>query len=212
MEPIGNDIAGHRRPVIQWRSILCVLLVAVFALAGTARADDCIKITVNTPLGKLRTKSCPAQTKNADTAPPAPDSNTAGNTSNPEPEDHYASAAELPAGTPTFNVVGNLNVAISGAYPSGYAPQWRGTLNVQTIPVETQRFDGVTPIGDTDTIDATIGPVQGSDRVWFAFIFSAEGTRALVYSGDVSAPQGDAEDWVAFTPYAAGALLTLACT
>jgi hypothetical protein len=32
--------------------------------------------------------------------------------------------------------------------------------------------------------------------------FSASGTRAFTYSSQVSAPQGDPEDWVAFTPYA----------
>lgn len=35
--------------------------------------------------------------------------------------------------------------------------------------------------------------------------FSATGTRQFTYSGQVSAPEGDPEDWVAFTPFAANA-------
>ena len=35
--------------------------------------------------------------------------------------------------------------------------------------------------------------------------FSASGTRQFSYSGQVSAPQGDAEDWVEFTPFAINA-------
>jgi hypothetical protein len=33
--------------------------------------------------------------------------------------------------------------------------------------------------------------------------FSAIGTHRFVYSSEVSSPQGDAEDWVEFTPFAA---------
>ena len=33
-------------------------------------------------------------------------------------------------------------------------------------------------------------------------VFSANGTRVFTYSSQVSAPQGDPEDWIAFTPYA----------
>ncbi len=33
--------------------------------------------------------------------------------------------------------------------------------------------------------------------------FTASGTHQITYSSQVSAPQGDIEDWVGFTPYAA---------
>ncbi|MGB8214321.1 MAG: SH3 domain-containing protein [Anaerolineales bacterium] len=47
--------------------------------------------------------------------------------------------------------------------------------------------------------------------------FSASGTRRFTYSSQVSAPQGDPEDWVAFTPFTslgatARLLFSLACT
>ncbi len=47
--------------------------------------------------------------------------------------------------------------------------------------------------------------------------FSATGTRQFTYSGQVSAPQGDPEDWVEFTPFAVNAseatlVFSLACT
>lgn len=41
--------------------------------------------------------------------------------------------------------------------------------------------------------------------------FSAEGTRALIYSGDLSAPEGDAEDWIRFQPYGKSVLARLTC-
>ncbi len=55
-------------------------------------------------------------------------------------------------------------------------------------------------------------PGQPAARV----IFSPSGTRQFSYTGQVSAPQGDSQDWIGFTPYAvpaASARLTasLAC-
>ena len=41
---------------------------------------------------------------------------------------------------------------------------------------------------------------------------SSSGTRSLIYSSDLSAPQGDAQDWVQFTPRSPGVLLSLSCT
>ena len=41
--------------------------------------------------------------------------------------------------------------------------------------------------------------------------FSPTGTRTLIYSSDVSAPQGDSQDWIEFTSYGAGMLISLSC-
>ena len=41
---------------------------------------------------------------------------------------------------------------------------------------------------------------------------SATGTRALIYSSDVSAPEGDTQDWLQFTTAVPGILLSLECT
>ncbi len=43
-------------------------------------------------------------------------------------------------------------------------------------------------------------------------IFSPSGTRALIYSSDISAPQGDAEDWIQFTPYGSTVIVSLTCS
>ncbi len=41
--------------------------------------------------------------------------------------------------------------------------------------------------------------------------FAASGTRTLIYSSDLSAPSGDARDWVQFTPYSPNLLISLNC-
>jgi uncharacterized protein YraI len=41
--------------------------------------------------------------------------------------------------------------------------------------------------------------------------FSPSGTRSLIYGSDVSAPDGDREDWVAFAPYGKSVLASLEC-
>jgi uncharacterized protein YraI len=43
-------------------------------------------------------------------------------------------------------------------------------------------------------------------------IFSALGTRSLIFSSDVSAPDGDTEDWIEFTPDNTDLLVSLSCT
>jgi uncharacterized protein YgiM (DUF1202 family) len=64
-----------------------------------------------------------------------------------------------------------------------------------------------TPSGPAMTPTPTIGPAfaDGDSQATPAVqvTFSATGTRQFVYSSQVSAPYGDAEDWVEFTPYAA---------
>ncbi|HEY5729870.1 MAG TPA: SH3 domain-containing protein [Anaerolineales bacterium] len=44
---------------------------------------------------------------------------------------------------------------------------------------------------DFDTADAPLKTI----------LFEWTGTQTLIFSGDVSAPEGDTEDWIAFTPY-----------
>jgi hypothetical protein len=64
-----------------------------------------------------------------------------------------------------------------------------------------------TPSGPAMTPTPTIGPAfaDGDSQAASAVqvTFSANGTRQFTYSSQVSAPYGDAEDWVGFTPYAA---------
>lgn len=42
--------------------------------------------------------------------------------------------------------------------------------------------------------------------------FSANGTRALLFSNDLSSLMGDSEDWIQFTPYQPAVLIQLSCT
>jgi hypothetical protein len=43
-------------------------------------------------------------------------------------------------------------------------------------------------------------------------ILQPDGTQSFMYNGEVSAPQGDAEDWVVFRPYGELVFLSLDCT
>ena len=64
-----------------------------------------------------------------------------------------------------------------------------------------------TPSGPAMTLTPTVGPAfaDGDSQAAPAVRvnFSAAGTHRFTYSSQVSAPEGDAEDWVEFTPYAA---------
>jgi hypothetical protein len=42
-------------------------------------------------------------------------------------------------------------------------------------------------------------------------VFSATGTRSIQYTSDVSAPAGDTEDWLAFTPFAQTMQIDVTC-
>jgi len=78
-----------------------------------------------------------------------------------------------------------------------------------------------TPSGPVIPPTPTVGPAyaDGDSSVSPAIrvTFSATGTHKFVYSSQVSTLQGDAEDWVAFTPWSASGTnarlnLSLACT
>ncbi|MEW6092709.1 MAG: SH3 domain-containing protein [Chloroflexota bacterium] len=78
---------------------------------------------------------------------------------------------------------------------------------------------GATPVPMTPT--PTIGPAvedgDSSTNPAVSILFSSGGTRKFTYSSQVSAPGGDAADWVEFTPFAslpgadARLLVTLVC-
>ena len=78
-----------------------------------------------------------------------------------------------------------------------------------------------TPAGPFMTLTPTVGPafMDGDSRAAPAIRvdFSAVGTRQFIYSSQVSAPQGDSEDWVEFTPYSSNGmdtrlLISLSCS
>jgi len=59
----------------------------------------------------------------------------------------------------------------------------------------------VAALDDGDSVDAPAVDVE----------FSPSGVGSIFFSSDVSAPQGDAADWVNFTPYYATVTISLAC-
>lgn len=118
-------------------------------------------------------------------------------------------------------------------YPEG--PGGRGWVTAQYIQTEIASSlpvlddfgkavtPGVeaTPSGPLPTPTATVGPAfddgDSSANPAVRVVFSAAGTRRFTYSSQVSAPEGDLEDWVEFTPYAAGGTsarlsLSLSCS
>ena len=65
------------------------------------------------------------------------------------------------------------------------------------------------PVTSQETPTATVGPAFNDEdsaaNPAVRVSFSATGTRQFSFSGQVSAPQGDPEDWVEFTPFAINA-------
>jgi uncharacterized protein YraI len=77
------------------------------------------------------------------------------------------------------------------------------------------------PVTSQTTPTATVGPAFADYDTAAApsvrVTFSAAGTRQFSYTGQVSTPQGDPEDWVEFTPFAINAskamlVFSLTCT
>jgi uncharacterized protein YraI len=105
-------------------------------------------------------------------------------------------------------------------FPAG--PGGRGWVTAQyvqtdaagSLPVLDDYGNVITPGAETAsagpqfTPTPTVGPAyadgDSSASPAIQLLFSANGTRQFVYSSQVSWPEGDAEDWVEFTPYAAG--------
>jgi uncharacterized protein YgiM (DUF1202 family) len=104
-------------------------------------------------------------------------------------------------------------------YPAGPAGHgWVTAQYVQTdaassLPVLDDYGNIVTP-GAESTVSGqalsptpTIGPAymdgDSSSHPAVNITFTANGTHQITYSSQVSAPQGDIEDWVEFTPYTA---------
>jgi uncharacterized protein YraI len=118
-------------------------------------------------------------------------------------------------------------------YPQG--PDGHGWVTVQFIQTDASadlpvldEFGRVVAPGATGTPSGpemiptpTIGPapVDGDTSVspLMKVVFSPNGTRRFTFSGQVSAPDGDGEDWLEFTPFSstgtnAWLVLSLGCT
>lgn len=137
-----------------------------------------------------------------------------------------------------FNALGTLNpkdvVTLTGRDAAGIWLQivfangpdgkgWVTSAYVQAGGADNLPIIGgggeVVGTGTPTIIPATITPtlvaaVQDNDSQQAAavnIIFSPTGTRSIIYSSDVSAPNGDAEDWIQFTPYGRNVSAGLSC-
>jgi uncharacterized protein YraI len=139
---------------------------------------------------------------------------------------------------PGFNSLGTLNpqdvVSLVGKDANGAwlqiefsaGPDGKGWVNaafvqakgVENIPIITEAGEIIgtgTPTGVPSTPTPTIIPAwtdnDSQNNPITSVVLDNLGTHTLIYSGDVSAPTGDPEDWVQFTPYGNEIFATLEC-
>jgi uncharacterized protein YraI len=137
-----------------------------------------------------------------------------------------------------FNSLGTLNpqdvVKLTGKDPNGAwlqidfaaGPESRGWVNaafvratgVENLPIVTESGLVVgtgTPTVIPPTSTPTIVPAWADNDSPAAPIvsvsFEPAGTQTLIYNGEVSSPQGDPEDWIAFKPYNQFIFISLDC-
>jgi uncharacterized protein YgiM (DUF1202 family) len=137
-----------------------------------------------------------------------------------------------------FNSLGTLNpqdvVNLIGKDSNGAwlqvefmaGPDGKGWINaafaqakgVENLPIiaESGLIVGTgTPTGipPTPTVTLIPAPADGdsAENPAANVALSATGTKSFQYSGDISSPEGDAEDWVKFTPYTQAVRLDLTC-
>ena len=93
--------------------------------------------------------------------------------------------------------------------------QAQGAENLPIITGEGLIVGTGTPTADPPTPTATILPAwednDSSTSPVARVVFEPAGTQALIYSGDLSRPQGDGEDWIGFQPYGSLISMSLEC-
>jgi uncharacterized protein YraI len=127
-----------------------------------------------------------------------------------------------------FNSLGTLNpqdvVSLTGKDPDGAwlqidfpsGPEGKGWINAafvqaqgaENLPIiaESGQVVGTgTPTSIPSTPTPTLVPARedhdSDDNPLVNVTFDPAGTQAFIYNGDVSAPSGDPEDWIQFTPF-----------
>jgi len=139
-----------------------------------------------------------------------------------------------------FNSLGTLKpqdvVSLTGKDPNGAwlqidfvsGPEGKGWVNAAFVQAQGVDLSGLpiiteagaivgtgTPTGIPSTLTPTVVPAwednDSPNNPVVSVIFEPTGTRSLIYNGDVSAPTGDAEDWIQFTPYSNTVLVEVAC-
>ncbi len=137
-----------------------------------------------------------------------------------------------------FNSLGTLNpqdvVNLTGKDPNGGwlqidfvpGPEGKGWVSaafvqaqgVENLPIvaESGRVVGTgTPTSIPPTPIPTVIPAQEDNDSTSSpiarVILEPTGTQTFIYNGDISAPQGDLEDWIAFMPYDQVVFASLEC-
>lgn len=137
-----------------------------------------------------------------------------------------------------FNSLGTLKpqdvVSLTGKDPNGAwlqidfgaGPEGKGWVNAafvqsqgaENLPIiaESGQIVGTgTPTGVPATPTPTRVPAyadgDSAANPIASVVFEATGTQILIYNGDLSSPQGDSEDWIAFRPSDEFVFVSLAC-
>jgi uncharacterized protein YraI len=138
----------------------------------------------------------------------------------------------------SFDAVGTLNAKetakITGRDSSGtwlqiqYAAAPEGKGWIAAAYVESADLEALPILGQSTAVAGTGTPTLSSptasptaavaapdndsaDAPAASVTFSPGGTRALIYSSDLSTPEGDLQDFIAFTPYKGDVLIALSC-
>jgi uncharacterized protein YraI len=129
------------------------------------------------------------------------------------------------------DVVGLIGKDASGvwlqiSFPAGNGPEGKGWISaafvqaqgVENLPIitETGLILGTgTPTGIPSTPTPTVVPAwedhDSPSSPIASVIFESTGTQTLIYSGDISSPQGDSQDWIGFRPYGSSIFVSLEC-
>jgi uncharacterized protein YraI len=139
----------------------------------------------------------------------------------------------------SFNSLGILNandvVSLTGKNRDGIwlqiefagGPDGKGWVNaafvkadtLDTLPIVSDLGEVVgtgtpmdTPFPPTPTIVPASMDFDSADAPLKTILLDRVGTQTLIYNGDVSVPNGDAEDWIAFTPYDNFVLVSIQCS
>ncbi|HSJ86474.1 MAG TPA: SH3 domain-containing protein [Anaerolineales bacterium] len=93
--------------------------------------------------------------------------------------------------------------------------QAKGVENVPIITGAGEILGTGTPTSSPPTPTSTVIPAwedgDSQENPIASVIFEPFGTHTLIYSGDISTPSGDAQDWIQFTPYSQRVLASLDC-
>ena len=91
--------------------------------------------------------------------------------------------------------------------------------NVDNLPIVADSGEVVgtgmpvdTPLPPTPTVIPAVMDFDSADAPLQTVVFSSTGTNSLIYSGEISSPDGDTEDWIAFTAYESFVSVSVQCT